>query len=233
MIENARNGFENAILINTRPVKTKDYLHAFLTESGLEHIMEYDARKRGSRAFGLFSQGTIYTYRKEGDKFASLRDSRVLKVRKRLLEPDCFLSAVPFVKVIAFFASKGPDGFYSLADECFDLLEEGMDSKRVFANFTERVFACLGFASDYHECPSCGKVFEPDEKLGYNTNMCAPACRECADDFPVLLPGMRRYLSFIQDKGFREAAGVDISAESIERVCAYESRRLGYMGVKV
>ncbi len=228
-----RDCCKDAILINTRSVRTKDCIHAFLTRDGLEHVMEYRARKNGTNAFRLYSEGVIYLHRRENDMYCSLKDVRALKVRRNLLDVDRFLDMMPFVKLVAFFASKGPDGFFDLTSECFDLLDEGADKIRVLANFAERIFVGLGFASDFESCPSCDRHFESDERLGYNIGMSSPVCRECADEFPVLLPGMRRYLSFVRNMGLREAVGVEIAQESIERVCAYQRRRLEHFGVKI
>lgn len=132
-------------------------------------------------------------------------------------------SASFLCELISKSPSDDNEGIFNLLQEALKTLESDVSlRKRVIISFVWKLLQLSGTAPDLQNCPLCDKEYEQNEILHFSTSINAPACIDCSDsDQMMMLPGMRRYLTYTAAMDFTSAVQVQLNPQAEDRILTY------------
>lgn len=194
-------------------------------ELGVINAVIYGGRKGKKTSFApLFSFGTFSLYFNPVNNEYSLTDEDTVFSPESLMQDlkiNCAASF--FCEASSKLDSQDYSRIYPLLCSSLTLLENRPDlADRIIIAFTWKLLILSGIEPDLSSCPICEKPYKDDEILYFSTSLNAPVCQKCADsDYPVLLPGCRRFLRYTSSMDLTEMIEVELYKTSEKRIRDY------------
>ena len=227
-----------SVVVKTTRIKENDRLLTLLSpDIGVYNLTVYGAQKsKKCVKASLYTEAVFSVYHNKERAVRSLVDLEVISIHEQASSSlGAIFTSSLMSELVMLYKGETFLPLYELFTSCLDELDDE-NYVTIATQFMIRYMKLSGLLPDFIYCPVCGRAYDGEETLGYNSSFSVPCCSNCDNiSSGLILPkNARAYIRDSANAPLSKALEFVISPMQASRIMRYMLRYIGLsLGVEL